>query len=112
MDFELTSDRPEDPVSEPYREYVEMAKDIVKTLTGKDFVEDRSEFTYPGNGTAAEADGEWYCPKCGTKNNGNYCMKCGTERPNVFTPFFCSKCGEKITSPDMAFCPKCGNKLK
>lgn len=112
MDFELTSDHPEDPVGEPYKEYVEMAKDIVKTITGKDFVEDRSEFTYNGANNTASADGEWYCPKCGTKNSGNFCMKCGTERPNIFEPFYCSKCGEKITSPDIAYCPKCGNKLK
>ena len=112
MDFELTSDRPEDPVGEPYREYIEMAKDIVKTLSGKEFVEDRSEFTYPGNGAVSSAGGEWYCPKCGTKNSDNFCIKCGTPKPAVFEPFFCSKCGEKITSPDTVYCPKCGNSLK
>ncbi|MBP5280568.1 MAG: zinc-ribbon domain-containing protein, partial [Erysipelotrichaceae bacterium] len=97
-----------------YREYVEMAKDIVKTLTGKDFVEDRSSFTYAGDGaTSASATGEeWFCPKCGTKNKENFCIKCGTPRPAVFEPFFCSKCGEKIVSAETVFCPKCGNQLR
>ncbi|MBO7697916.1 MAG: DUF4428 domain-containing protein [Erysipelotrichaceae bacterium] len=114
MDFELTADRPEDPVGDSYREYVEMAKDIVKTLTGKDFVEDRSSFTYAGDGaTSASATGEeWFCPKCGTKNKDNFCIKCGTPRPAVFEPFFCSKCGEKIVSAETVFCPKCGNQLR
>ena len=118
MDFELTSDRPEDPNGEVYNEYLQMAKDIVKIITGKEFEEDRSKFKYPNEEEAkaeeeiTEDSGEWFCPKCGTKNQGNFCMKCGTQKPVVFTPYFCSKCGEKITSEDMAFCPKCGNKLK
>ena len=114
MDFELTSDRPDNPVDEVYNDYLAMAKDIVKTITGKEFYEDRSKFTYNGANSvssAASSDEEWFCPKCGTKNKDNFCMKCGTARPAVFTPFFCSKCGEKITSPDVAFCPKCGNKI-
>lgn len=118
MDFELTSDRPEDPNGEVYNEYLQMAKDIVKIITGKEFEEDRSKFKYPSEEeakaeeTTTEDSGEWFCPKCGTKNQGNFCMKCGTQKPVVFTPYFCSKCGEKITSEEMAFCPKCGNKLK
>ncbi|NCB32644.1 MAG: SPFH domain-containing protein [Erysipelotrichia bacterium] len=24
---------------------------------------------------------EWYCPKCGTKNNGNFCVNCGNKKP-------------------------------
>ena len=30
---------------------------------------------------AAAAEGDWFCPQCGTKNNGNFCPKCGTPRP-------------------------------
>lgn len=29
----------------------------------------------------APSEGEWFCPKCGTKNNGNFCPKCGTQKP-------------------------------
>lgn len=24
----------------------------------------------------------WFCPECGTANNGNFCMQCGTKRPD------------------------------
>lgn len=24
----------------------------------------------------------WYCPNCGTPNNGNFCVSCGTRKPN------------------------------
>ena len=112
IDFELTSNRPEDPNGEAYKEYLEMAKDIVKSLTGKEYQEDRSSFTYESGDTVTVSEGEWFCPKCGTKNTDNFCMKCGTARPNVFEPFFCQKCGTKIESADTVFCPKCGNKVQ
>lgn len=25
----------------------------------------------------------WFCPRCGTKNNGSFCSKCGEARPNT-----------------------------
>lgn len=33
-------------------------------------------------GTAsAPKPGEWFCPKCDTKSDGNFCPKCGTPKP-------------------------------
>ena len=109
MNFELTDDRPEEPYGLIYDEYLQMAKDLVRILTGRVFTEDRSAFKFENS--AAAAEGEWYCPKCGTKNTGNFCIKDGTPKPSSFTEFYCSKCGEKITDPGTAFCPRCGNKV-
>ena len=110
MNFELTDKKPDDPNSEMYASYVRMADDIMKTICGKEFKENRSEFEFEGVEVAS--GDEWFCPKCGTKNKDNFCVKCGTQKPDAFEPFFCSKCGEKITDPDVVFCPKCGNKVK
>lgn len=30
----------------------------------------------------AKAEGEWFCPSCGTKNSGNFCTNCGTKKPS------------------------------
>lgn len=32
-------------------------------------------------GTDQPQPGDWFCPKCGTKSNGNFCPKCGTPKP-------------------------------
>ncbi len=115
LNFELTSKRPESPDSQEYCDYVYMADEIMRALLNRSFREDRSKFKYPyaSNGYAGVADdSEWFCPKCGNRNNGAFCTRCGTARPAVFTPFYCSKCGEKITDPETVFCPKCGNKVK
>lgn len=115
MKFELTSNRPDSPDSAEYAEYVAIADEIMKAIRGRNFVEDRSKFKYPYTSqpsTGYATGDEWFCPKCGNKNNGAFCTKCGTAKPEVFTPFFCGKCGEKITDPEVVFCPKCGNKLK
>ena len=116
MKFELTSDRPDSPESELYCDYLYMADQIMKAILNRPFHEDRSKFKYPYSSTytytSTAQEGEWFCPKCGNRNNGSFCTKCGTPRPEVFEPFFCSKCGEKITDPETVFCPKCGNKVK
>ncbi len=113
MKFELTSDRPDSPDSEAYAEYVAMADDIMRTILGKPFLEDRSKFKYSYTSSyVSPSSGDWYCPKCGARNKDAFCTKCGTQRPRAFTSFFCGKCGEKITDPETVYCPKCGNKLQ
>ena len=52
MNFEFTDYHPTDPVGTAYNEYLMMVKDIVLTLTGKEYVEDRSKFTYPVDNTS------------------------------------------------------------
>lgn len=34
-----------------------------------------------GEAVEAAAPGEWFCPKCGTRSDGNFCPKCGTPKP-------------------------------
>ena len=42
-------------------------------------------------GTTAMADTEWYCPQCGTRNNGNFCPVDGTKKPDL------EGCGNSFT---------------
>ena len=114
MDFKLNNEKPRDPDDAKYRELADVSEQILSVICGKHFNDDRSTFENPqsGTGTYLSEDGVWYCPDCGTRNEGNFCVKCGKERPMSFEPFYCSKCGAKIEDPDIIFCPKCGNKLK
>ncbi|MBO2516855.1 MAG: hypothetical protein CW338_06185 [Clostridiales bacterium] len=57
------------------------------------------------------AASRWFCPECGTANEGKFCVQCGTARP-VPVPR-CSRCGytpEKGNVP--RFCPECGNRFE
>ncbi len=118
LDFKLNHERPENPGDGKYMELVDICREAMKIICNKEYHDDRSGFENPNaaNGLSdtnkISQEGEWYCPKCGNRNNGNFCVKCGEPRPASFEPFYCSKCGEKITDPEALFCPKCGNKLK
>lgn len=121
MEFKLNTEKPENPGDAKYMELVDMCKQVMAIICNKEYYDDRSDFDNPncannvsyttyGN---TEAQGEWFCPKCGSRNDGNFCVKCGTPKPvSAFEPFFCSKCGEKISDPETVFCPRCGNKVK
>lgn len=50
------------------------------------------------------AGGAWFCPNCGTKNEGKFCTNCGTPRPAA-DEWVCPKCGSKNKGN---FCPNCG----
>jgi len=118
MDFKLNSDQPENPGDGKYMELVDICRQVMKIILNREYYDDRSSFENPNGGndgiysSGTVLDEEWYCPKCGNRNSGNFCVKCGAPRPADFEPFFCSRCGEKISDPDALFCPKCGNKLK
>lgn len=57
--------------------------------------------------------GGWFCPDCGTANQGNFCTNCGHKKPENLTTS-CRNCG--YTPPEGAdtpkFCPECGNPFK
>ena len=121
MEFKLNTEKPENPGDAKYMELVDMCKQVMAIICNKEYYDDRSDFDNPNcannvsyttyDNTAAQ--GEWFCPKCGSRNEGNFCVKCGTPKPvSAFEPFFCSKCGEKISDPETVFCPRCGNKVK
>lgn len=117
ISFKLNNKEVKSPDSDEFKEYVKMCNDISTIVLGKEFKEDRSGFKYESQEETKEESqetesSEWFCSKCGTKNDGNFCSKCGAPKPVAFEPFFCTKCGEKITDESTAFCPKCGNKLK
>ncbi len=53
------------------------------------------------------AEGEWVCPTCNTKNNGNFCTECGQAKPAEKEGWICPSCG-KINEGN--FCSECGEK--
>ena len=61
---------------------------------------------------SGSADG-WFCPECGTKNQGKFCMNCGTKKPAGAPLYRCDKCGWEPADPahPPKFCPNCGDKF-
>ena len=62
----------------------------------------------PVNTPAANA---WYCPNCGTANQGKFCTECGTKKPAGALQYRCDKCGWEPADPTKPpkFCPNCGD---
>ena len=111
IDVILNSEKPKNPGDTLYNKYLQDCKDILRIIQGREYTDNRTGFENGSlNNSSSNAD-VWYCPKCGSRNEGNFCVKCGEKKPYSFEPFFCSKCGEKIESSDIQYCPKCGNKL-
>ena len=62
----------------------------------------------PVNAPAANA---WFCPNCGTANQGKFCTECGTKKPAGALQYRCDKCGWEPADPTKPpkFCPNCGD---
>ena len=115
--FELTSDRPNSPYTDAYRDYERQAEEMRLAL---DPAENRSIQHMPGerntklpegaNQTANNASEEWTC-SCGTINKGNFCAQCGSKKPAAKAVFLCDKCGWQPDDPANLprFCPQCGD---
>ncbi len=58
-------------------------------------------------------EGGWFCPECGTGNQGNFCTNCGHKKPEIVTNS-CRNCGYTPPdgTPEPKFCPECGNPFK
>jgi hypothetical protein len=124
INFSLTGLKPTDPNSKEFKEKEKILGDIAEVLTGKRTDVDKSNLSFEdfanlagqvisaitGNKVPA-ADGNWYCPNCGSANTSNFCMQCGTQKP-VMGPKFCPDCGYKFEDGKTAkFCPQCGKKF-
>ncbi len=60
----------------------------------------------------APAGGNWFCPECGSANQGKFCASCGTPKPAaVARTYKCDKCGWEPDDPanPPKFCPACGD---
>lgn len=53
----------------------------------------------------------WYCPECGSANQGKFCTNCGTKKPAGALLYRCDKCGWEPADPTNPpkFCPECGD---
>ena len=62
----------------------------------------------PANAPAGKA---WYCPNCGSGNQGKFCTECGTKKPAGALQYRCDKCGWEPSDPTQPpkFCPNCGD---
>lgn len=55
----------------------------------------------------------WFCPECGTQNDGKFCGNCGCQKPAAKT-VRCASCGSDIEyqMKPPKFCPECGSPLQ
>ena len=65
----------------------------------------------PAPQPAADPAKHWFCPSCGTANQGKFCTECGTKKPAGALQYRCDKCGWEPEDPAKPpkFCPNCGD---
>lgn len=131
INLELSDgNRPDSQYTEQYREYERQMYELNNALIGRNTVpgagygQQGQSYAQPAQnfgqsaaafGTAGamvgKAIGAWFCPSCGTQNNGAFCQNCGTKRPEAQRSFRCDKCGWEPEDPHNPpkFCPECGD---
>ena len=135
IEFELSSHRPDSPMSTLYRELEAECVDLQNYLNPNNYAgfaptamvagsapaaaaSSRPETTGPSkprHSAKAEAiavepalePGQWKC-ECGHVNTGKFCTECGTKKPVIYR---CDKCGWMPADVDNLpkFCPNCGD---
>lgn len=135
IEFELSSNRPDSPISPLYRELEAECVDLQNYLNPANYASfgptamvagsapaaasaSRPEVASPSKprrAASAEAiavepaldPGQWKCT-CGHINSGKFCTECGTKKPVIYR---CDKCGWMPADVDNLpkFCPNCGD---
>lgn len=131
INLELSDgNRPDSKYTEQYREYERQMYELNNALMGRNtmpgagYGQQGQSYAQPaqnfgqsaaafgaGGAMAGRELGTWFCPSCGTQNNGAFCQNCGTKRPEAQRSFQCDKCGWKpeLGQQPPKFCPQCGD---
>ncbi|MDD6380972.1 MAG: SPFH domain-containing protein [Lachnospiraceae bacterium] len=51
-------------------------------INANQFFQNQNKSEPQQSDVSAPKPGEWFCPKCGTKSDGNFCPKCGAPKPD------------------------------
>ena len=126
IEFELSGDRPDSPLSSLYRALENDAVELMNYLNPANYAGFAATAMVPGSASPAPAapaapaanpvqlevepaldPGQWKC-ECGQINNGKFCTNCGTKKPAIYR---CDKCGWMPADPQNLpkFCPNCGD---
>ncbi len=120
IEFELTGDRPDSPLSDMYRAYEQEARELQQTINPANYAPRPSvsqtaaavlQAAARARAAAANAvpadPNTWKCV-CGSVNQGKFCGVCGRKKPVVYR---CDKCGWTPADQENLpkFCPQCGD---
>ena len=103
ISFELTDDRPVNPMVIAYKVYEQEGKAIQNALCPDLYPAEETVPKEPVSVLEVTEPDTWTCA-CGTENTGNFCSECGKPRPVYW---FCPECGTKNSGK---FCTNCGTK--
>lgn len=125
IEVELSDgNRPDSRYTELYREYEAKMHELADVLMPNQNIpatyDDPGMYTVspnrpaPSPAPAVQPDGNetWFCPSCGTQNDGKFCGNCGCQKPAAKT-VHCTSCGSDIECQmrPPKYCPECGSPL-
>lgn len=139
IELELSDgDRPQNVMTDMYREYERQMYELSNLLTGNAQASNQPAYNQPTYNQPAynqaaynqtiynqptysqpayshSAGGAmWVCSNCNSQNQGEFCPVCGSRKPmGMGTGVRCDKCGWVLTSnqPAPNFCPQCGDPI-